>query len=75
MISLYHHFLSKAHLMDALMDRAMGALPAPRKDLAWRSMMPLWNRNIATGRIFQYYHGATGAVGLDRVEIRAKRGF
>lgn len=36
-MSLYHHFPSKAHLMDALVDRVMGALPAPRKSLAWRA--------------------------------------
>jgi len=36
-MSLYHHFPSKAHLMDALVDRVMAALPAPRKNLAWRA--------------------------------------
>jgi len=36
-MSLYHHFPSKAHLMDALVDRVMGTLPAPRKNLAWRA--------------------------------------
>ncbi len=36
-MSLYHHFPSKAHLMDALVDRVMGALPAPRKNLGWRA--------------------------------------
>jgi AcrR family transcriptional regulator len=35
-MSLYHHFPSKAHLMDALVDRVMGTLKAPPGIMPWR---------------------------------------
>lgn len=48
-MSIYHHFPSKAHLLDALVDRLLGALPVPDADMpprqrlkalvaAWRQM-------------------------------------
>lgn len=36
-MSLYHHYPSKAHLMDALVDRVMGSLAMPPRDLPWRA--------------------------------------
>ena len=36
-MSLYHHYPSKGHLMDALIDRVVGGLtPVPSCDLPWR---------------------------------------
>jgi AcrR family transcriptional regulator len=35
-MSLYHHFPSKAHLLDALVERLIVTLPAPDPNLAWR---------------------------------------
>jgi AcrR family transcriptional regulator len=35
-MSIYHHFPSKAHLMDALVDRFVQAIPIPPADLAWQ---------------------------------------
>lgn len=31
-MSLYHHFPSKAHLLDALVDRVLGSVPIPPRD-------------------------------------------
>jgi AcrR family transcriptional regulator len=38
-MSLYHHFPSKAHLMDALVDRLMGELEIPSATLPWRERL------------------------------------
>lgn len=35
-MSIYHHFPSKAHLFEALVDRQIGALSIPSADLPWR---------------------------------------
>jgi AcrR family transcriptional regulator len=36
-MSLYHHYPSKGHLMDALIDRVVGGLmPVPSRELPWR---------------------------------------
>jgi AcrR family transcriptional regulator len=32
-MSLYHHFPSKAHVLDALVDRVLSGIPVPRRDL------------------------------------------
>ena len=32
-MSIYHHFPSKAHILDALVDRALGGMPIPDKSL------------------------------------------
>ena len=33
-MSIYHHFSSKAHLLDALVDRVVGGMPIPDKTLS-----------------------------------------
>ena len=38
-MSIYHHFPSKAHLLDALIDRIVGAMPAPPSDLPPRERL------------------------------------
>ena len=38
-MSLYHHYASKAALMDALVDRVVGELPAPPAPAPWRSRL------------------------------------
>ncbi|MFZ3006392.1 MAG: TetR/AcrR family transcriptional regulator C-terminal domain-containing protein [Phenylobacterium sp.] len=38
-MSLYHHYPSKAALMDALVDRVMGELPAPQPPGPWRERL------------------------------------
>ena len=35
-MSIYHHFPSKAHLMDALVDRFISTIAFPPTDLAWQ---------------------------------------
>jgi len=35
-MSLYHHYPSKAHLLDALLDRLISTLPIPEATLPWR---------------------------------------
>ena len=35
-MSIYHHFPSKAHLMDALVDRLIGRMDLAADDLPWR---------------------------------------
>ena len=32
-MSIYHHFASKAHIFDALVDRVLGGMPIPNKTL------------------------------------------
>jgi len=38
-MSIYHHFPSKAHLLDALIDRIMAAMPSPPDHLATRQKL------------------------------------
>ncbi|MCW3846440.1 TetR/AcrR family transcriptional regulator [Sphingomonas sp. LB-2] len=38
-MSLYHHYPSKAHLMDAMLDRVLADLPLPPPDLPWRERL------------------------------------
>lgn len=38
-MSIYHHFSSKAHLLDALVDRLVGELPAPQPPAPWRERL------------------------------------
>jgi AcrR family transcriptional regulator len=38
-MSIYHHFPSKAHLLDALVDRVVGELPAPQPPAPWRERL------------------------------------
>lgn len=34
-MSIYHHFPSKAHLMDALLDRVLAEMEMPPRDMPW----------------------------------------
>jgi AcrR family transcriptional regulator len=34
-MSIYHYFPSKAHLVDALLDRVVSGIPIPASDLPW----------------------------------------
>jgi AcrR family transcriptional regulator len=38
-MSLYHHFPSKAHLLDALLERLIGTLTVPSSELPWRERL------------------------------------
>ncbi len=38
-MSIYHHFPSKAHLFEALVDRLIASLAIPTQDLPWRERM------------------------------------
>lgn len=38
-MSLYHHHASKAHLLDALLDRVIGELPVPPPPGPWRNRL------------------------------------
>ena len=38
-MSLYHHYPSKAHLMDAMLDRIIAASPLPPAGLPWRDRL------------------------------------
>lgn len=38
-MSLYHHHASKAHLLNALLDRVIGELPAPPPPAPWRERL------------------------------------
>lgn len=38
-MSIYHHFPSKAHLFEALVDRLVSAIEPPPADLPWRERM------------------------------------
>jgi AcrR family transcriptional regulator len=38
-MSLYHHYPSKAHLMDALLDRIIRSAPMPPADLPWQERL------------------------------------
>lgn len=45
-MSLYHHYPSKAALMDALVDRVMGDLPAPQPPGPWRERLTRMARDF-----------------------------
>jgi AcrR family transcriptional regulator len=58
-MSIYHHFPSKSHLLNALLDRVLAARPMPASDLApieWIRQMAYWYRQIGTDhpKLFQY---------------------
>ncbi|HMM64198.1 MAG TPA: TetR/AcrR family transcriptional regulator C-terminal domain-containing protein [Mesorhizobium sp.] len=38
-MSIYHHFPSRAHLFEALVDRLVGTLAIPSAELPWRERM------------------------------------
>ncbi len=38
-MSLYHHYPSKAHLCDALLDRLLLRIPAPLEGVSWRARL------------------------------------
>jgi AcrR family transcriptional regulator len=38
-MSIYHHFPSKAHLMDALLDRVVASVPLAPETLPWRDRL------------------------------------
>ncbi len=38
-MSLYHHYPSKAHLLDSLVDRLLATIPAPDPSLPWREQV------------------------------------
>ncbi len=38
-MSIYHYFPSKAHLMDALLDRMLSTIEWPEPDLPWRERL------------------------------------
>ena len=38
-MSIYHHFPSKAHLMDALLDRFLGSVSIPPVDAPWQERL------------------------------------
>jgi AcrR family transcriptional regulator len=38
-MSIYHHFPSKAHLMDALLDRFLSSVPIPAADAPWQDRL------------------------------------
>lgn len=45
-MSLYHHHASKAHLLDALLDRVIGELPAPPPPGPWRDRLGTMARDF-----------------------------
>lgn len=58
-MSIYHHFPSKSHLLDALLDRVLTAKPMPSLDLApieWIRQVAYWYRQVGTDhpKLFQY---------------------
>lgn len=58
-MSIYHHFPSKAHLMDALLDRVLGEMEMPPRDMPWleRIRRMAWGiRELALSRpqFFQF---------------------
>ncbi|AWC24702.1 Tetracycline repressor protein class A from transposon [Aminobacter sp. MSH1] len=44
-MSIYHHYPSQAHLFEALVDRLIGELEIPPRDLPWRQRV----RNVLHG--------------------------
>jgi AcrR family transcriptional regulator len=45
-MSLYHHYPSKAHLMDAMLDRVIRSAPFPPSDLPWRDRLSIVARDF-----------------------------
>lgn len=47
-MSIYHHFPSKAHILDALVDRALAAIPIPRRgqspEARLRTLVSRWRK-------------------------------
>jgi len=72
-MSIYHHFPSKSHLLNALLDRVLAARPLPAMDLPpveWIRQMSYWYRAIGTEhpRLFQY-------IALHRMNTRTGLGM
>jgi AcrR family transcriptional regulator len=70
-MSIYHHFPSKAHLLDALVNRTLSSLPLPPRELApaqrirrlaqaWRAM----SRQTPRFYLWMALHRWNGAVGV-----------
>jgi AcrR family transcriptional regulator len=45
-MSLYHHYPSKAHLMDAMLDRIIASTPFPSADLPWDARLAMLARDF-----------------------------
>jgi AcrR family transcriptional regulator len=59
-MSIYHHFPSKAHIMDALVDRFVQAIPIPPASLPWqqrlRELMAGWRAaTMKQPEFFRYF--------------------
>ncbi|MBI3530364.1 MAG: TetR/AcrR family transcriptional regulator [Betaproteobacteria bacterium] len=72
-MSIYHHFPSKSHLLNALLDRVLAAQPMPAKDLApveWIRQLAYWYRQIGIDhpKLFQY-------IALHRMNTRTGLGL
>jgi AcrR family transcriptional regulator len=85
-MSIYHYFPSKAHLMDALLDRVIDAMARPPADLPWRDRLRQVGFNLrATAlrypRFFQFLalHRMNTRGGLTMLEnildVFAEAGF
>jgi AcrR family transcriptional regulator len=58
-MSVYHYFPSKAHLMDALLDRVLEELPPPPRELPWierlrRMAVDIRSLALARPEFFQF---------------------
>ena len=72
-MSIYHHFPSKSHLLNALLDRVLAARALPAQDLPpveWIRQMSYWYRAIGTEhpKLFQY-------IALHRMNTRTGLGM
>ena len=70
-MSIYHHFPSKAHLMDALVDRFIATIELPQGELAWqdrlRRLTASWRGSaMKQPEFFRYFviHRLNTAAGL-----------
>jgi AcrR family transcriptional regulator len=45
-MSIYHHFPSKAHLMDAMVDRSVGGMANPPEEITFREKLEFVAREI-----------------------------
>jgi len=72
-MSIYHHYPSKSHLLNALLDRVLSARALPAQDLApleWIRQVSYWYRAIGTEhpKLFQY-------IALHRMNTRTGLGM
>jgi AcrR family transcriptional regulator len=72
-MSIYHHFPSKSHLLNALLDRVLAARPMPDANLApieWIRQVAYWYRQVGTDhpKLFQY-------IALHRMNTRTGLGL